>query len=538
MSRYEAKYRNETIPYYKGNPFIEALPPLNDFVDDVKFLSRDISCLKSDLKHSRAHRAHYTIGLVGGFFQPLSLHILLQERLSLLIRRGYVGRNPLDGSLNKYLQNGYEMVMRGDLKAFRFNNFKVTAESLLLIGCSGSGKTTTLGCLLDLYPQVIYHQKLNIDQVVYLKIDCSHNGSLKEICQNFFRALDKALETTAYEKKYLNRRNSLETLLASMSQVANSHALGLLVIDEIQHLRSAKSGGSEQMLNFFVHLVNTIGLPVVFVGTPSALHLFKSNMRSARRASGLGSLYWEPLDQGDEWVMLTNHLWKYQWLRNRNLVLSDDVRSVWYDLSQGVMDIVIKLFVLSQLQAIATGYERIDAGLMRDVYDKELKLVHPMLDALRSNDPEKIAKYSDLQFTDFDKRVLRLTRKINLISDNSSRDFAYEQSENDLERDLFGFMKDEFEPSRLVPVIKQIVTGNRGLSKVGLAQLISDQLNEGFPNLPEKKTRKSTISRNQWHELDSSHLRFTFSQGKEEFYDSLIKRGLLFDNKEKLKRSS
>ena len=51
-----------------------------------------------------------------------------------------------------------------------------------------------------------------------------------------------------------------------MSQIANVHAIGVLIIDEIQHLSMSKSGGVEKMLNFFVTLVNVIGLPVVMIG--------------------------------------------------------------------------------------------------------------------------------------------------------------------------------------------------------------------------------------------------------------------------------
>ncbi len=38
------------------------------------------------------------------------------------------------------------------------------------------------------------------------------------------------------------------------------------------------------MLNFFVTLVNTIGLPVILVGTPKARDIFEKDFRSARRS--------------------------------------------------------------------------------------------------------------------------------------------------------------------------------------------------------------------------------------------------------------
>ena len=63
-------------------------------------------------------------------------------------------------------------------------------------------------------------------------------------------------------------------------------------------------------------------------------------------------------------------------------------RDRWYSLSQGVLDIVVKLFVLAQLRAIATGIERVTPELLQKVYDDELIPVHPMLDALRRNDAD------------------------------------------------------------------------------------------------------------------------------------------------------
>ncbi len=79
-------------------------------------------------------------------------------------------------------------------------------------------------------------------------------------------------------------------MMPRMAQLAMNHSLGLLVIDEIQHLSLAKSGGSEKMLNFFVNLVNTIGVPVVLIGTMKALSVLQSEFRQARRGSGQGDM--------------------------------------------------------------------------------------------------------------------------------------------------------------------------------------------------------------------------------------------------------
>nr|WP_241674486.1 ATP-binding protein [Candidatus Methylobacter oryzae] len=241
------------------------------------------------------------------------------------------------------------------------------------------------------------------------------------MCNHFFKAIDAVLQTD-YERKYALKRHSVEALIALMSQIANVHAIGVLVIDEIQHLSMSRSGGVEKMLNFFVTLVNVIGLPVVMVGTPKASPIFEMDLRSARRGAGFGALLWEPMQapeptadpasgqaRANEWMAFTDKLWQYQWLQKRDEVLSETVRQCWYD---GVLDIVVKLFVLAQLRAIATRTERITPQLLKQVYDDELRPVHPMLAALRSGDPELIAKYSDLIVPDIDKRILELSAKI------------------------------------------------------------------------------------------------------------------------------
>ncbi|MGY8857064.1 MAG: AAA family ATPase, partial [Pseudomonadales bacterium] len=188
-----------------------------------------------------------------------------------------------------------------------------------------------------------------------------------------------------YEDKYTRKNQGIDNLLNLMRQISNLHAIGLLVIDEIQHLSVNKSGGAEKMLNFFVTLVNTVGLPVVMVGTPKARYIFEGDFRSARRGAGFGSIFWEQMPYEanritqdgrvikSEWNIFTNHLWKYQWLRKADLKLSDDIQNCWYDLSQGILDIVVKLFVLAQLRAIDSGLERITIKVLQTTYEDDLR---------------------------------------------------------------------------------------------------------------------------------------------------------------------
>jgi hypothetical protein len=544
----KAVYCDPIVEQYCGNPLIEALPPILSRKQVAQGLTGTIKFNPADIYIDGSHRAHIIAQLVDGFFQPFANHLELETKISIMLRQGYVGRNLDDGSLNIHLQNGYERVMTGELEVFRFAQAKSTAQSFSLIGCSGIGKSSTLNRILATYPQAIFHEKYNFTQIVYLKIDCPHDGSLKQLCNHFFEAVDEVLHTD-YKTKYALKRHTVETLMALMSQIANVHALGLLVIDEIQHLSASKSGGIEKMLNFFVTLVNVIGLPVIMVGTPKAKSILEIDLRSARRSTGFGALLWGSLQAPShktepdqikltEWGAFTNKLWQYQWLQKRDEMLTEEMRSCWYDLSQGVLDIVVKLFVLSQLRAIITGIERVTPELMRKVYEDEFKPVHPMLAALRSGDPEQIIKYSDLTIDDFDKKLLALNVKISALKSESHIP-RYGGNEQALRlHNLLAGM--ECQSELIEPLIEKAFKEYPYLTIRELMPIILEWYGSEKPESKKQKNKPIILKPSAWHTLDSDDLRFKFSQCEQEqyVYEKFKKSGLVFDTDSWLKNLS
>ena len=526
---------------YEGNPFIEALPPIMQEVSDIKEnLIGKVDYDPEDILRSKNERIHLTAQLLHQFFQPITRHISLESKISILVRQGYIGRNIADGKLHQRLQNGYERIMSGEINSFRFEAPKSTALSYSLIGCSGSGKSTTLHRILNLYPQVIYHEKYNFTQLVYLKIDCPHDGSLKNLCLHFFKAIDVALGTD-FERKVALKRLGIEALLNYMRQITNTYAIGVLVIDEIQHLSVKNSGGAEKMLNFFVTLINVVGLPVVMVGTPKAKFIFDGDLRSARRGAGFGADIWEPMkntvpssntSNRAEWTAFTNALWKYQWLTNKEQHLSDEIRNCWYELSQGVLDIVVKLFVLAQGRAIMTRLERITPSLLRQVYEDELKFVHPMIEALKSGDPNRIALYSDLTIPHVDKTLLLLQQK---IEEEQERIETYSGNQQ-AQRLHHLLVATGYTEQKITPVIKKALSDFPHLNMQELMPIVSNWLmeikldNSLSHTSPATNTRKR-LKQDEWMSLPSDDLRFKFSQKEkgQGLYDILESSNLIFD---------
>lgn len=59
------------------------------------------------------------------------------------------------------------------------------------MGFSGIGKSSVVERILSLYPQVLLHKSpVNRLQVVWIKLNCPHDGSLKTLCMDFFTKVD------------------------------------------------------------------------------------------------------------------------------------------------------------------------------------------------------------------------------------------------------------------------------------------------------------------------------------------------------------
>ncbi|AVE36528.1 ATP-binding protein [Pseudomonas aeruginosa] len=524
-----ARYQEQQLPEYQDNPLISALPPIPDLQEVVGLLQQLPGFEPQEALLDGRLRAHAIARLLHGFFQPLSHHLELESKISLMIRQGYIGRNPASGAWYAHLQNGYRRVEEEDLDAAVYQSVSSTANSLSLFGCSGCGKTRTLERILGMYPQALHHPDYNITQLVYLKVDCPIDGDLDELCLSFFNEVDKILGTH-YSRSHGRKKLGTKRLLASMCQVANLHALGVLIIDEVQNLNEARSGGAEKMHNFFVSLVNTIGVPIIQVGTHRASKFFQRTFRAARRVSGLGSIRWDRLPRDEHWKRLLKRLWKYQWLRNA-APLDDELEATMYDLTQGVMDIVIKLFALAQIRAIVTGVECIKPLLLRRVFEDEFKPVHPMLAALRSGRPELIAKYDDLLMPEIEGRLLTLTRSLDSVAqpkppappaDDKAKRLAALLEGMEIPRDI------------AIPMADELLAENPDIPLAALIHKATAYLAQDAP----KRPGISRVKRTEWGCLSEEDLRRRYADGPEsEAYDRFKQAGLILDLRPLLRAS-
>ena len=416
-----AHYEETGIPNYDGNPLIEALPPIRSREETAKELAIEMNYKEEHRLLPKEKREHL-IAQIPGFFQPLSQHLELDSRLGRIIRIGYMTRNPLSPRFYTNVRKGATWGVKDGNTFLRAP--WVSATGMNLFGLSGVGKTTGLEASLSLYPQIIHHgsykgQPLPTTQIPWLMLECPSDGTPRSLCIKFFQAIDELTGRTRYADHYLTRRANTDMLIPAMKHVAALQHLGVLVVDELQNLSVMRSGGEKKLMNLLFQLMNGIGLPVVFLGTYGVFRVLGREFRQARRGQGQGDFIWEPMKYDAEFRFFCETMWRYQYT-TKATSLSDDLLRLLYKESQGITDIVIKLYALAQHRVIQRGDDYIEPSHIESVAADSLRLTRPVIKALREGNLGTLYNLDDVKLPDL----------YDLIDLQSNKDEARTKHEN------------------------------------------------------------------------------------------------------------
>lgn len=412
-----AEYVSNAHPLYTGNPLNDALPVAKSDQDWYVQLTNGVP-LDPTQRSLDAYLRSYFVANMKHLFIPTLQHIKLARRIDQLIRMGYRYRHPSSPQRATLLQETYEKAQAAGKAVKMVFNETRPISTFSLIGHSGAGKSTTVEAILGAYQQCIFHPSLHLTQIVWLKVDCPKDGSVKELALSILRAFDEVLGTQFAPER--DARVTATMLTSRVNHLAVAHHLGILVIDELQNLSVKKSGGREEMLNWFQELVNQIRLPVFVLGTYKARKVLQLDLRHARRLSVVGSEVWDPLKRGPDFDQLVSNLWRYLLLREPG-ELSEDMRIAIHEETQGIRAFIVDMFVVAQLHALGKGQETMTPELFRTVAREEFAAVQPMLHALRSKDPNRIGRFEDLLSYQVDEYIERAR---NLITAGSGETAA------------------------------------------------------------------------------------------------------------------
>jgi hypothetical protein len=385
------------LPEHTGNPFVAGLgaPPTTGAI--IELLRRTPTHSERERSYPH-HLRRYCVLRLLEFVHPRACQLSLVERIGMAIRRGYHGRNPALGEHQAAILDAAE---RREAKVCDLPSRRVRTRptGFAFVGQPGMGKSMTVELALEAYPKVLRPDlPYTVTQVPWLKMECPSRGGRKQFCISFFKALGERVGER-YSEIFGRDRPGSDEMILHVQQLCQVHAVGILVIDEIQNLLTSTEG-TRPLMNFLVALVNVIGVPVIVMGTMGATPVIEDGFSEARRAAGMGQPTWTRLRPGEEWDDLVADLWQYQWTVPPT-PLDDEIRAVLYQECQGIIDVLVKLFMLAQFRAIMQGEtlgspELLTPELIASVAEEEFRVIRPMIHALRQGREDLLREWPDL----------------------------------------------------------------------------------------------------------------------------------------------
>ena len=247
------------------------------------------------------------------------------------------------------------------------------SDSFTIIGASGIGKSSSITRAVQLLTteEIIEiknpYSKIIPCVIVQTPFDSSVKGLLLEI----LRVVDEKLGSKYYSNA-LRTKSTIDMLIGAVSSVALNH-IGLLVVDEIQHVVNHKHG--KTLIGCLTQLINNSGISIAMVGTPESAAFFTQAMQLARRALGLQC---NAMPYGEEFYFLCARLYRYQYVKNA-APLDDAIVRWLYEHSNGNISTVVSLLHDAQEIAILDGSEMLDLTTLRTAYQNRIAMLHPYI---------------------------------------------------------------------------------------------------------------------------------------------------------------
>lgn len=479
-----AVYKDQAIKEFQGNPFIEALP-------STGMIGSKLKKIKYTPIITETERAQDIIGRAASIRKIENLSCALSNYLGLgliidgMIRNSYSFRNPLSPEsvreiveLAQQSNESKSIVIFNDL----FSRTSTTDNMITLIGGSGVGKSQCIKEIFSLYPQVIFHNEYKgvymdtKSQVVYMKFDAPKDGSVRSLCENFFTELDGILESgTFYYDMYANSNRSENSILNNMALQCRNIGLGVLIIDEIQYLTINKAN-SRLFINFFTEFANKIHIPVILIGNRDAEDLFKV-LRDVRRVGSGAEFQWLPMEKDDpDWNKITNVLWDLQVLRDKG-ELTDSINSNLYEESQGIIGVLVKVFIFAQLYALVNKKETLDSQLISDAVKIYMPRLKNMLTNYKNGNANVIKEIGSLALEELhedanNKMIFDLSKINNEIKENKEHEALTDKENKNLVREITKMIINSrvsipigYSVEQLEALIKDTLESNKNVSK-------------------------------------------------------------------------
>ena len=406
----------DLIDPYHGNVLTQGLGPIlsrQQALTKVTYLPHKPQNIGTVPKHIRMH---YLLELRDLHLPTLEGGRLL-ETIDLMVRPSYRYRDPRASS-SIGLLSGETPIHKTP---------RAPAMAAAIVGDSGTGKTEAILRGLNCYPkQIITHDSfLNtvgpFHQVVHLSVDAPPSGRAADFATNLMRAWDAMMFQHFPEAKERfastiakNHRDG-PRMLDEWRQVASSHYLGLLHIDEIQNFfklqsletrrkQASKSTGMElsivedQCLKWILSMTNTWQVPLLVSGTPDGIGALTKRLSNLERFVSSGYHVFKRFEDPKD-IQFYDGLFEviisYQYVETP-ISKSIEFAELIIELTGGIPRLIIALWIAAHRVAFDRNENNLRLEDFKRAADTYMAPISPAVAALRSKDPLKMTRYEDL----------------------------------------------------------------------------------------------------------------------------------------------
>jgi hypothetical protein len=420
----DAVYRVETNPAYADNPFVRALPALPD---DLQLQAALAHLPKFDPEWRNLSKAERVqrLDILRTLVIPIPRLVRLARSVIKMMVTGYGPRKPFSHEDAERQRLLYESQQTGSFTSVKSDQ-KAAQHSMALIGSSGSGKSYSMHTIASLFPAVIYHPELGKWQIPFIFIEMSYDGeSVHTLASALFDELDRLLPGACYNELYTGRRGmNAEQRLAKALALCHEHGVGLIVVDEAQNersianddeaktrvarLRAEKASKRESPLTkLLITASNITHVPLVFTGTLELKTKAQLRFSTSRRMAGRGSDQWLPLEKPNraadgsmtasynDFDAMMTILWRYQFVK-KPVAYTVEWSDHFHKKTQGIPDIMVKLFEACQESAISSGLETLTPALVEKVLAEQFVTTEAGIRALDTGDRLLTGMFTDL----------------------------------------------------------------------------------------------------------------------------------------------
>lgn len=413
IKQHEALYRSGEIGPYSDNVCVRAMPELLADKDIYAQLAHVPAKRDPEFFALPAHVRRDAVHDIAELFVPTVENVENFGLLQVALRRSYQHRHPGNRETMMFL-NALAAVDADNVTQANSRYLPRPSRSgggsmgILISGAPGCGKTTLFDRFEAYFDKsrVIFHTSLAgrpclWPQVPIVRVQVPETKTVKALAGAIIAQID-ALTGSALHATLAYGRNPAYFLVRT-AQIASSYMVGLVVVEDLQHLATAR-GDATPLLNWLGSFMELTGIPVVTIATHKVRHVIRSDSGIGSKLTSGGTLTVDYLPLGTDYQRLLQASWSLR-VSHADLNMPAELPAICHKHTAGnrryTREFLLSLFTamtrIKNGDPITTAYIEQHARLV--LRDKRLTVsaVHKWKNALplTASERQKFVEYID-----------------------------------------------------------------------------------------------------------------------------------------------